>query len=587
MKGKLSKALLDAEAVFENRRQSRLWCFCVALVMAVLVNGLLILNGDYMGPDDDLGIAMVLSGLYPGADQCLFTNAALNNVIVWLGQLAPDFNWFLVCERLSSTVAYFVLCFVLVSFVPLRVAAPLWVLITYFILPRCTVGANFTVVAAMCVAAGELCFCIGLYRRRWLAFVPGLLLVTLGYAWRALVLVLSAPFLALAFVALLLKCRSESPERCKTMVVQGLLSVAVVGIVVGSAYGYDKAIWSQPEWSSWQDYNNARYELVDYPTRDYEDVKTKLEAIGVSQSDYWLMENWITADPEYITTDKLREVTEIAREPADERSLIGAFADELLRLAKGFLFTACLIAVVVIEWSLGKRAALIALLSVLGAFFACVLFRYTGRLPLRVEYSIWLFSLMPCIAVLLDPVARKHQREADSKRVRTLALALLMSVFCVAGLLVKWLPTFDVARFDQFERSSAYVESNELVRKFTKPGTVFVWDPTSFSQLEVELKYRYLPPESFMDSTTMAGGWTQGSTFMAAHNKELGVSNPLKALVERPDTYFVTRREKAISNVLDYLREHYNGQTRYEIVESVPLPDKEKDPLLVVRYYSE
>ena len=36
----------------------------------------------------------------------------------------------------------------------------------------------------------------------------------------------------------------------------------------------------------------------------------------------------------------------------------------------------------------GRRAAIIAGFSMVGAFLACVVFRYTGRLPLRVEYSV-------------------------------------------------------------------------------------------------------------------------------------------------------------------------------------------------------
>lgn len=67
---------------------------------------------------------------------------------------------------------------------------------------------------------------------------------------------------------------------------------------------------------------------------------------------------------------------------------------------------------------------------------------------------------------------------------------------------------------------------------------------------------------------------------MRAHNKKLGVPNPLKALIDRPDTFFVTRRKDAIENVLEHLRQRYDSNASYEIVDRVALPDKEKDPLL-------
>ena len=52
------------------------------------------------------------------------------------------------------------------------------------------------------------------------------------------------------------------------------------------------------------------------------------------------------------------------------------------------------------------------------------------------------------------------------------------------GLVLKWAPTFNVERIDQFEKSSAFVESNDLVKRFTESGVVYVWDTTTFTQLE-------------------------------------------------------------------------------------------------------
>lgn len=559
------------------------------MFLTLVVNGVLLLNNDYAGPDDDLGIAMALSGLYPASGQCLFTNAVLNSVIYQLNVLVPEFNWFLVIERLASGIAYFALAYMLLRHAPWRIGLPVLGIVAYFIMPKCIIGSNFTIVAALCIAAGEVCFCEGILRAKWTPCLSGLALVTVGYMWRALMLVLSAPFLLLAFAAILLKAHGEKKGSTTGLAVRACGAVLAVGVVVGSVYAYDQSVWSEPPWSEWKDYNMARYELVDYPMQPYEDIEDELAGLGVSESDYWLMRNWITADPDYITPDLLREVTKVAQEPAGQRDMAQAVLDEVVKLAKSFLFTGALVGmVVVMALVLGKRAALIAALSVAGAFAACVVFRYTGRLPLRVEYSTWLYSLLPGMAAALGYSGRKREgAERGARREKvSIALACVMAVLLSAGFLVKWLPTFDAARIDQFTRTSDYVESNRLVQKFTVPGTVFVWDTTSFSQMEIELKYHYLPSADLMNSTVMAGGWTQGSPMVKAHNEALGTPNPIKALIDRPDTYFVTRRQKAIENLRQYLREHYDEKTDYEIVERVPLEDKEKDPLLVVRFFT-
>ena len=296
-------------------------CVAAAFALTLFVVGVLVLNDDYRGPDDDLGISIVLSGLYPDGGQCLFTNAVLNGIIYQLNIALPELNWFLVIERLAVTVAFFSFCYILLRHAPLGLSLACIGFVAYFIMPKCTLGSNFTVVAALCIVAGELCCCSGIMRKAPSSCVAGTLLVTLGFMWRALVLLLSAPFLVLAFAGLLVRLGRGQRQRVKALVVRALVCAIAVGLCVGGALAFDKAVWAEPKWADWLEYNDARYALVDYPMSDYDEVRDELASIGVSESDYWLMRNWITADPDYITSDLLMEVSDIAREPVADRSL--------------------------------------------------------------------------------------------------------------------------------------------------------------------------------------------------------------------------------------------------------------------------
>lgn len=576
-----------------NFKTSRpaLRCLAAALAATVLVCGLLILNNDYRGPDDDLGISIVLSGLYPDGGQCLFTNAVLNGIIYQLNIAIPELNWFLVIERLAVTVAFFSFCYILLRHAPLGLSLACIGFVAYFIMPKCTLGSNFTVVAALCVATGELCCCSGIMRGAPSSCVAGTILVTLGFMWRALVLLLSAPFLALAFAGLLVRLGRGRFQRTKALVVRALVCMIAVGLCVGGALAFDKAVWAEPKWADWLEYNDARYALVDYPMSDYDEVRDELASIGISESDYWLMRNWITADPDYITSDLLMEVSDIAREPVADRSLSAVFLAEGRHLVKSPLLTVSLTCIAACALLLGrKRVLATVVLSLGGAFAACVLFRYTGRLPARVEYSTWLLSLLPILVAFLAmrPPALVATRSVGDRRIKASALiGMMFALLCIVGLMLKWASSFNVERIDQFEKSSAFVESNDLVQRFTEPGVVYVWDTTTFTQLEKQLKYRHLPPASFMGSTTFMGGWTQGSPLVRAHNAEMGIPNPIRGLIERPDTYFVTRRKEAIEQLTRYLREHYSKDAKAEVVDEVPLGEKGADPLLVVRFYAD
>ena len=588
----LSAVSSQAREGWSKAQKSPLLCCIIAAALTVAACGLLVLNSDYSGPDDDLGIAMALSGLYPESGLCLFVNALLAKIIFFMNSTFPSLNWFLIIERSPTAASFFALTYLMLRHVPFHVSVPVLGVIAYFILPECIIGANFTVVAALCIAAGEMCFFVALVKRSLGAGTAGLFLVFVGYMWRGLMLLLSTPFLALAFIALLVRCRSKMIGETKKLLARTVAAVLCVGIAVGGAFAYDQIAWAQPGWEDWKEFNDARYPLVDYPMKDYEEVAAELDAIGVTRSEYWLMTHWVTADPDFFTAEKMQQVGEIACETAGDRSLAAAFAEEGIRLVKSILFTCCLMGIAIVVGATGgRRAAIIAGFSMVGAFLACVVFRYTGRLPLRVEYSVWLYSLLPCVMAVLSlgepSFGGDGRRKLNASGKLSLCLGVLITLFCCGSLVVKWAPLFDASRIDQFDSQSHRVEGNALVKTFTEPGTVFVWDATSFAQIEVELQYHYLPPASFMDSTVMAGGWTQGSPFLRAHNEKLGVPNPLKALIDRPDTFFVTRRKDAIENVLEHLRQRYDSNASYEIVDRVALPDKEKDPLLVVRFSSQ
>ncbi len=544
---------------------------------------MLVFNDVGRGPDDDLGIAMVLSGLYPDSGQCPFTNALLNNVLYGLNLAFPAINWTLLIERLSALVALFAAALVLLRSAPAAVSLTVIGFLSFLIYPLCTVSANFTVVGALCVFSGEMLIAYAVYRGRPLPACAGIALAALGFMWRSSVFLLSLPFFLVALaVPVLSAVRSRTTAGRKIVVRAGVFAVLVFS-AVGGLFLYNQAVWTAPELASWQQYSHARSQLCDYPVKPYDDIASELDDLGVSENDYWCMTHWITADPDFFTAERLQAVANAAAEDKSA-TMVRALKDEVRALLSDriALLAALMLVGVVVGLRGGRRAFGWLALSAAACFAACVYFRWTGRFPIRVEYPAWMFSLMPAIVCFLalppspalspqdgcsvgkgDSPGRRGAPAATALGVAALSLAL--------GILTVWYgPTMNARSLEQFQQESQFADSRPLVTAFRDAGGVSVWDPLAFAFAEQELRYRSLPPRSFMEHTAFAGGWTTGSALKARHDEKIGVANPLRSLAEHRDVRFVTSKRETIERVRRYLEEHYG--TRVELIVDFEIP---------------
>ncbi|EOS53836.1 hypothetical protein C811_00140 [Adlercreutzia caecimuris B7] len=578
------------------------WCCAAAATLAVALSVLLIFNDVGRGPDDDLGIAMVLSGLYPDSGQCPFTNALLNNALYGLNLAFPAINWTLLIERLSALVALFAAVFVLLRSVPPAVSLTVIGFLSFLIYPLCTVSANFTVVGALCVFSGEVLIAYAVYRGRPLPACAGIALAALGFMWRSSVFLLSLPFFLVALAVPVLSAARSRTAAGRKLVVRVGVSAALVLAVTGGLFLYNQAVWTAPELASWQQYSHARSQLCDYPVKPYDDIASELDELRVSENDYWCMTHWVTADPDFFTAERLQAVANVAAEDKGA-TMVRALKDEARALLSDriALLAALVLVGVVVGLRGGRRAFGWLALSAVTCFAVCVYFRWTGRFPIRVEYPAWMFSLMPVIACFLalppsptlppqsgrsagkrNPCGRRGALAATVLGVAVLSLAL--------GILTVWYgPTMNVRALEQFQQESQFADSRPLVTAFRDAGGVSVWDPLAFAFAEQELRYRSLPPRSFMEHTAFAGGWTTGSALKARHDEEIGVANPLRSLVERRDVRFVTSKRETIEHVRRYLEEHCGARVESFVDLEIPVdpqkPSGESKMLYAVSFH--
>ena len=126
----------------------------------------------------------------------------------------------------------------------------------------------------------------------------------------------------------------------------------------------------------------------------YEDAAEQLSNYGVSENDYFMLRNWITADSAVFTTETLENVASLTTTQSITgkiQMLPQSTVDYLLRLSnEGLLLGFIALYVILIVQSKSGRA--LSSFSILLALALCIYFVATGRFPQRVEYPLWVYA---------------------------------------------------------------------------------------------------------------------------------------------------------------------------------------------------
>ncbi|WP_165249412.1 hypothetical protein [Adlercreutzia sp. ZJ141] len=542
--------------------------------------------------DDDWTIAMVLGGNYGSGGNCLFLNSALACFIYQCGLALPGVNWFTVFELMGSVLSLAIVLYLSIREAGLGFSFLLAFLLVRYVLPFCTFRSNYTVVTALVAGAGFfllLCWAkdklAGCAEGQAWRVPVGLTLAVFGMCWRPLSFLLSLPFVALAFAAVLVvdvlrRRESLSKPRIRTKV--PVASVCATGIalavVCGGLVVFDAYMWSQPGWSDWKQYHDARSELSDFPTKEYEEIRGELSAVGVSENDYRLVTSWATNDPEFFTVEKMRQIAEVA---ADESPVpLDEYASKLASCAREYAhhyavwLLICGVAFLRVlmsgaESNVRRAVAVFLILNVIGVLLISAYFVYVGRFPLRVCLSI----LVPSSLVSAFMVGCAGGGSVVQLRP---ACRVLFAGLGTAGCLALCLSICSVATAAAPSlwgvlRNPGPVSSEEPLYELVSTGdNVFVWDVGEYYVIQDGVYgCRSLPSRDFMQSNLTLGGWTTHAPFRMDLEARSGMGNPFRGLLENPRARYVARDLGRADQICQYLREHYSPTASYEVVEQV------------------
>ena len=80
----------------------------------------------------------------------------------------------------------------------------------------------------------------------------------------------------------------------------------------------------------------------------------------------------------------------------------------------------------------------------------------------------------------------------------------------------------------------------------------YIWEPWHSKVSRYYMSLEKLPAEQFLDHNIMAGDWPYGQKYFEENLNQAGVSNPVDALVNRENTYYIAEECGLLLNYLQY-----------------------------------
>lgn len=524
-----------------------------ALVVAVL--GLF--QSAYRNTDNYI-MAMITSGLMNGDTLNPYLNPLVSQIIAGLNRLIPTADWFTILGRVFLTLgAWWVGILLARRFGGNRRLILYEVIIASVCLGCSLYNINYTVQAAAFTFIGVLTLQLKLYDGGARGDVAvGTFFFGFGVCWRLEGGLLTIPYILLVAVVNLIFQKSKRSLR------QVMLTLAPAAVVLVLLSGYRAAIFSIPRYAGNLQYNQARVAVVDYPLKDWEQVKDELSTMGITQNDYESVHYLMLADTDRIDAEYMEKIAEAASTseyPLTLRGIVDAAwnAVKIVLGSKESLYLGAIIFLGILSILISKPSieqVIILILSSLGTAVICFYFSWRGRLPERVVESV-LFALASLIISENVEISLRKVKNKSSWLEKGLQYAALVVAIC-GGVVGYW-------------RSPRGMPQNLFT--ITVNADSGAWqDTTSSNEIYLwggEYWYKEWWEQGKMTDTVFfahnvpCGEWYYGQTGFQKHLQSIGIPNPMKALLSRPETYLIAE-ETEMEYVLTYLKEHFDSSVQ-------------------------
>lgn len=264
--------------------------------------------------------------------------------------------------------------------------------------------------------------------------IPSLVLLFLSAELRAEACIMFIPTFFFIGISKIVRNRKTT----KAILSYGGMILAILILV----FGIEKAAYMREDWSSFQDYNTARQNVMDYTTfPDYEEYITEYESLGISYQSYICATTryQLLLDPNINTAfmQKMDELTStefnfISALKAFLERHISSYLDRPLNLiVYAFYFFAIIIVIASRRYhALGDISAVFAGRMIIWSYLL-----FIGRSPARVSQGIYAMEFLLLLSIIFG-----EEMQLSEKNKRKAVLCIILSLYAASSLFItlKW-----------------------------------------------------------------------------------------------------------------------------------------------------
>lgn len=392
--------------------------------------------------------------------------------------------------------------------------------------------------------------------------VAGTFFICCGLMWRLGGFVPFIPFLLLGWGMDFLFGSRGKEEKLqylkKTVRVFGPMIICFA-LLLGIDYGYKHS----EKYEDSVNFCDVVSTIVDYPMETYDAVENRLPE-QISENDYYSLTEHMYADTERITTAYCQNIADIGKKDEIVINMKDIFQKTYSLIARLYglkNFKVWGIGLMLLAfWILFSQTAWYEKLEIVfaggGAYLMMLYLMLVGRLPER-GMQVMLYAAM---GIFLVKVSSIHVE----KRVHKIEMIAVI-IFC--GLVLCRLPSVNFG-VHQSLLSVKTGANEEKWEQSYQDNAVYLWKTAEHRKYPMRdfMAQGKLMSKNFMEHNLAEGGWDFNQVYSKGQMERLGVPNPIRALAERPHTYYVAEDCNA---VLTYIREHYDEKVQAVQVEEL------------------
>ncbi|MBR4831394.1 MAG: hypothetical protein IKZ97_02055, partial [Butyrivibrio sp.] len=307
------------------------------------------------------------------------------------------------------------------------------------------------------------------------------------------------------------------------------------------------------------------------------DEEAYIEA-GFTETDFQLLDQWVWNDTEYFNLDKLKTMQRIGAGSRKDRirfdsEVIGGTFKKIAEAPTYGIAPVLFLSLLILGlFFLKKRYKLMLLVQSVWVIVLYFLLTCSKRVLWRVEIGIWLSAFILSIALIIGTRAYKdivvYGLYKKTRKPAVICVTVLALAICAFNVYGKYRYFTDQKDSQIVREPDSFYEKIQCIREregfyVTDVDTVYGGLDGAKNIFDIDRKYLDL-----YDNICQIGGWIMPSPIGLYHAYVNDIDNPMRALVERDDVFYIGNGERA-GYLYVFLNEKYGPGIGMDMVDEV------------------